>query len=840
MSFSTTEHAHQQWVIRPNEESVHELTVALMHNDVVYVQGPYGAGKSAHSLEASRRFVRAQHAYVIVGPNSQLSSTELAQALVADVERPAIVVLDKPHRLPQQLLDTVCKGVSSKRFKLVVESIDASVLPSSLINLKSLVPTTTVSVAELALDEFHSALEDYLDGAIPAELVRYFWNATGGNQELASHLISGLRASGELKLGKYAWYWSGPLVVPVQVLAHVRRQFELLTQEQREFLERLSLVGSLPLPAVSSLISDDALASLRHGGFVRTHQLVAGAKAVKLSAWVVGRVAARNVQPSRRTEIFQSTAIPTRAQIDPIATVAWMELAIDESVDVSAELVAFANECAFPIFRWEMIERFVDLKVPANKMEHHIVRSMATLSAEERGFHILMIAQRGLASYFLDRPDRAQADARLARKILELDHEGQEDRSLQLAQLERNILRALPNAQALKAHLSQASKDARDRGDDFLAESYRVQGLSVANEDVLDRVSVDELFAEATADLGQYPFAVSLTPVAIARCALAGQFARAERLIERTIDLRELRITFLPEHSHTFSFAELAAKAGYAYIMMGKSELGLRIIEDPMASTILDPPTVQTVRGFAFVAQGKWDKAIHQFRGALQRYEERDHIHTRKISLAGYMQALVGAGKHSEAVAVLRDFDQTQLCSCAIYESELEYRALQVRYALREPDFEERLRAYLKRFADSGDWYGCVQAAHLGVAVGTDRLQDEMFDVLVAACEHIDQEIAAPFLLDARAVLDRDEPRLAVARAALARLGIRIPKRSAQLKLTKRQREIADLVALGLSNKDIAERLFLSVRTVESHVAAVLEKVGSTDRRTLAAKLAAI
>ena len=46
-----------------------------------------------------------------------------------------------------------------------------------------------------------------------------------------------------------------------------------------------------------------------------------------------------------------------------------------------------------------------------------------------------------------------------------------------------------------------------------------------------------------------------------------------------------------------------------------------------------------------------------------------------------------------------------------------------------------------------------------------------------------------------------------------------------QAPLTARQREIAALVGDGLSNKDIAQRLSLSLPTVKNHVHAVLEKL---------------
>jgi DNA-binding CsgD family transcriptional regulator len=57
---------------------------------------------------------------------------------------------------------------------------------------------------------------------------------------------------------------------------------------------------------------------------------------------------------------------------------------------------------------------------------------------------------------------------------------------------------------------------------------------------------------------------------------------------------------------------------------------------------------------------------------------------------------------------------------------------------------------------------------------------------------------------------------------------------SAVLGLTRREREIADLVGEGLSNREIAERLFVSVRTVESHLYQARTKVGARSRTELA------
>jgi DNA-binding CsgD family transcriptional regulator len=54
------------------------------------------------------------------------------------------------------------------------------------------------------------------------------------------------------------------------------------------------------------------------------------------------------------------------------------------------------------------------------------------------------------------------------------------------------------------------------------------------------------------------------------------------------------------------------------------------------------------------------------------------------------------------------------------------------------------------------------------------------------------------------------------------------------LPVSAREREIALLVAAGLSNKEIAERLTLSVRTVEGHVYRACFKLDAADRDELA------
>lgn len=57
------------------------------------------------------------------------------------------------------------------------------------------------------------------------------------------------------------------------------------------------------------------------------------------------------------------------------------------------------------------------------------------------------------------------------------------------------------------------------------------------------------------------------------------------------------------------------------------------------------------------------------------------------------------------------------------------------------------------------------------------------------------------------------------------------PPSDANESLTARELEVAELVACGMTNREIADALVVSARTIQAHVGALMRKT-STDNRT--------
>jgi DNA-binding NarL/FixJ family response regulator len=119
----------------------------------------------------------------------------------------------------------------------------------------------------------------------------------------------------------------------------------------------------------------------------------------------------------------------------------------------------------------------------------------------------------------------------------------------------------------------------------------------------------------------------------------------------------------------------------------------------------------------------------------------------------------------------------------------------------------------------------------------TFDLDEYVFEALRAgASGFLLKDVQPAQLVDAVRVVARGEALLApaVTRRLLDRFAHALPGPSAPppelVELTDREREVLALLADGLSNAELAERLVLSETTIKTHVSSILRKLGLRDR----------
>jgi DNA-binding NarL/FixJ family response regulator len=138
-----------------------------------------------------------------------------------------------------------------------------------------------------------------------------------------------------------------------------------------------------------------------------------------------------------------------------------------------------------------------------------------------------------------------------------------------------------------------------------------------------------------------------------------------------------------------------------------------------------------------------------------------------------------------------------------------------------------------------GDARACLHRALAGFAAAQlpMELARTRLELAAAVAERSPEVAVSEARLALAAFEDLQAARHADAAGALLRsLGAPIrtgPKGIGAL--TRRETEILDLVGAGLSNPEIADRLFISRKTVEHHVGNVLSKLGLRNRAEAAA-----
>ncbi len=360
----------------------------------------------------------------------------------------------------------------------------------------------------------------------------------------------------------------------------------------------------------------------------------------------------------------------------------------------------------------------------------------------------------------------------------------------------------------------------------------------------------------------------------------AGQIAEGLALLDGSAEAAAQWREALPT-------VDLALRSTRAYALWSAGRLNddLAYCEREFAAAIdageLEPTAMFAFcRGGALTDMGRVDVAIGSLRDALTVFRELGMPMYVSWTLAFLARALALAGDGPSAREALERAEQARPAQVQLMDPELGIARVWVTVA--EGDAPRARKCALEladRHAGSGRPIEAARALHAVARLGEPRavagrlaelVTETDAPVIELYAEHA-SGLAAGDGSRLRAVGDAFERlgcwllaaeaytaaaralesggRAASARAATARAGALLARcggartpalagTKAGAALTRRERDVALLAAGGIPNREIAQRLVLSVRTIESHLAQTYRKLGVSDRTQLAEMLA--
>ena len=134
------------------------------------------------------------------------------------------------------------------------------------------------------------------------------------------------------------------------------------------------------------------------------------------------------------------------------------------------------------------------------------------------------------------------------------------------------------------------------------------------------------------------------------------------------------------------------------------------------------------------------------------------------------------------------------------------------------------------------DVRSALPQTHCLILTSYDDQDAVLAAVLAGASGYLLKEVRSASLVDAirQAAMGRSLLDPALVTAVVQRVTATSPEDAKLASLTEREREVLDLVAAGLTNRQIGERLYLAEKTVKNYVSSLLGKLGM-ERRTQAA-----
>ena len=819
----------------------------------VVVVGPAGVGKTRLTREViSQAQACGEHTDWIVGTESarslplgafaNLLSDPMAEPLpnvrriinsfVAQRQRGrALIGVDDAHLLDGLSAHVVHQLAQTAGIRLVVTLRSGADEPDAVTALWKDGLLARLDLAPLCAQATRSIMEAELGGPVDTRSAQRFWKLTGGNALFLRQLVNDHMAAGRFRRVAGVWMADDGVAASPSVSDMVAREMGRLDAGVASVVDVLSQAEPLPVDVVCALATRQDLEEAEQQRLV-TVERSGGKLMVRLAHPLFGevrRATAGEMYLSRiRGQLAQRLAAERDA--DSYATVRRALLTLESDLPPDPQLFLESARSAMTLLDLDLADRFARAAAEAGAPEATGLLAMN-----------LALAGRGdeAEAVFSKMADDSWATVRAANLTWMLARPS--DAAALLASLppspERTAIEACVDV--VSARCRSAEQKARAALDSGTLDEFHAMVASLAltmamgalgHADGLAAVA-DEALRRATTSFQASPMRFWFAGVYARACRLTGRIdefvATSEKLAGEAYDLPGL------------AYANLALMCGNAALMRGDVAGAVRLLREALAGAENHSVTTGLRAASCFALAEALAKLGHADEATAALAEARVpdeylHVHTALAVANGW--ALAAGGSLPEAVAVVRsasaearDRDQpTHELACIQAATQWgdgsgAARARELAGLLSLP-----LADAVARHASSlqaGDGEGLLAASAEYRSIG-DRATAADAAAQAAAVFIQGQHSSRGAYAAAIAQELADECGSLCTPALRSRLGI---------PLTGRQRDVIELVASGLSNREIADRLVMSVRTVEGHVYRACQRVGANTREELAA-----
>lgn len=735
---------------------------------------------------------------------------------------PALLHLEDAHLLDDPSATVLAELVQSTSILLLATTRGEPGPPAPLVALWRAGTVDRLDLQPLAFPTVVNLLSRFLNAPVTQDTSRRMWEITGGNPLYLRELTLALVESGALRLTEGAWSWDGAGPTNQRMRDLLGHELRGLDAGARELVDLVALAGSVSVEQIADIFPDQALATVVTSGLLVLDQHERS-----------GRTRARITHPIH-AEVIRSLILPQRRRTlyDRLATPA------DEGMDLNElfHRVNWALQCGIEPRPDHVLAA---TRAAAEAQSTELTIQMATEALRRCGQDPLVRCEililRAQAHRFDGSIERALCDLREAEARLSDAPAGSTRDWIEVRIAE------------ITADLHQYHHDDLDRG--LAALTGAMENLPVQSHSLRHRLRIGRLtrlgfagrFNACIGEIeqlrgevaGDHPAAVQLVPV------LALGYAQQGRLDDALAVCRQA-LTAWREEFNAFAWVHGEIRSAWFMACLWRGDVDSAV--DPPGSGRhplgrYDEAVSQIGLGRYYAALGRWSQAITEYRGALSRFAVRDPSGFAPLAWVGLAQACAAIGADDDARAARERYLASATRTTRAVESDCRYSLVQVAIALGEDDAHLQARQLIAWSRQRGLHLGALRATHLALCSAPPEERHMLVAELEELAGHVDGPVPPTLVEHGRALVAGDREVAAFRVKELAELGVWVPVRASEVRLTPRQREIANLVVQGLSNREIAERLMVSVRTVDTHVGHIFARLSVRSRTDLSRAL---